>query len=233
MTDSYFEYCIKQCEDMDIVSVCDIYKTKAEILKAAQEGFNGSERILGQVHLIRAASSFLQDNGFVCYENLGRDIKRLYDRFMNNIMELKEINSKCIDVDRETMFNVMIDFNWLLSSLYKAFSERSQSKVALLDSSNERDYWFQKAVVEEIYNGALRDKEYSEHFKEAQGFKYSIFTGMIPYKEVNDYLAVAGDSYTGLRQQETYYRTESVDYMALFFGVIATAALAEKIRRAN
>ena len=89
MIESYFEYCIKQCDDYDIASVCDIYKTKTDIIQAAKQGFNG-EKILGQVHLIRGADSFLLDNGFVCRERMGRDIKKLYNRFTSKIEKMKE-----------------------------------------------------------------------------------------------------------------------------------------------
>lgn len=230
MIESYFEYCIKRCDDYDIASVCDIYKTKTDIIQAAKQGFNG-EKILGQVHLISGADSFLLDNGFVCRERMGRDIKKLYNRFTSKIEKMKETNGKCMDVGREYMFNALIELNWLIPSLYKPIVEGNQSCVELLESQDECKFWLQKAISEEIYDGAIRSKEYSEHFKEAQSFKYSIFTGLIPYPEVNDYISAVGDDYRGLKQQEEYNRTESINYMALFFGLTATAALAEKIRR--
>ncbi len=231
LTESYLEYCIENCEDTDIAIFSDIYKTKKDLFNAAKQGFNGCDDILGQGNIIIASKSVLLDEGLVCYENFNRDTRKLYDRFVHNISKLNDDNSKRIDVDKDFLFDTLVDLNWLISSLFKPIAENSVSgEIALIVSYPERCIWLKKAL-NILYNTALRDKETGEHYKEAHSGLYTIFTGAIPYREVKDYIVATNATSSDLIKQERHFYNESIEYMALYYALITTAAVYERIRK--
>ena len=231
--ESYFEYCIKQCDDEDIAIFCDLYKTKAEILRVAKLGFGGCTNILVQGYLIPAASTFLEDNGLAAYDNMNRDLRKLYDRYTCNIKKMKSDSDNRILVDNDALFDVLVDLIWLIPSLYKPYTEGEllEENNGLIESRDLRIQWLKTALKKEAYDYAWSSMETSEHFKEAQNVKYSFFPRLIPYSEVRSFIETFGDDSSQLKRMEKGCYLGSIESMSLFFGLIATAARAEKIRR--
>lgn len=230
MTNSYVEYILSRCNDTAVSSVCRLYKTNADLISSAQKGFNGTEYILGQELLIYAAEDFIAENGYIVDGELGKDTRKVLSRFRRNLNRMKTDNRQRIDIDREFMFNSMTDLNWLLSSKYYYTQKKLVGKIELLKSSTMIRIWVKKALEDEIYKTALYDEERCKQYESAQLMRYQIFSGVHPDSQVRD-LYAQGCTGSDFKNLEAQARECSIRRMALFYGLTATAARAEEIRR--
>lgn len=87
-----------------------------------------------------------------------------------------------------------------------------------------------KALEDVIYEAALNDKERYEQYKSAQLMRYQIFPGVHPDPQVRDIYA-QGCTSSDFKNLESQAHECSIRRMALFYGLTATAARAEEIRR--
>ena len=230
MTKSYVEYILSKCNDASVSSVCGLHKTKADFISSAQKGFNGTDYILGQGLLIYAAEDFVAENGYIVDSELGHDARKILSRFCRNLEEMKTENLQRIDIDREFMFNSMTDLNWLLSSKYYYTQKNLVGKIELLKSSTMIRIWVKKALEDVIYETALYDEERCKQYESAQLIRYQIFSGVHPDSQVRD-LYAQGCTGSDFKNLEAQARECSIRRMALFYGLTATAARAEEIRR--
>lgn len=230
MTKSYVEYVLSKCNDAAVSNVCRLYKTKVDLISSAQKGFNGTDYILGQGLLIYAAEDFIAENGYIVDSELGQDARKVFSRFCRNLKEMKIENRQRIDIDREFMFNSMTDLNWLLSSKYYHVQKNLIGKIELLTSPVVIRIWLKKALEDVIYEAALNDKERCEQYESAQLMQYQIFSGVYPDSQVRDIYA-QGCTSSDFKNLESQAHECSIRRMALFYGLTATAARAEEIRR--
>ena len=230
MTKSYVEYILSKCSDAAVSSVCRLYKTKSDLISSAQKGFNGTDYILGQGLLIYAAEDLIAENGYIVDSELGKDARKALSRFCRNLKEMKTENRQRIGTDKEFMFNSMTDLNWLLSSKYYHVQKNMIGKIELLTSPTLIGIWLKKALEDVIYEAALYDKERCKQYESAQLMRYQIFSGAHPDSQVRDLYA---QGYTGsdFKDLEAQAHKCSIRRMALFYGLTATAARAEEIRR--
>lgn len=230
MTKSYVEYVLSKCNDAAVSNVCRLYKTKVDLISSAQKGFNGTDYILGQGLLIYAAEDFIAENGYIVDSELGQDARKVFSRFCRNLKEMKIENRQRIDIDREFMFNSLTDLNWLLSSKYYYTQKNLVGKIELLKSSTMIRIWVKKVLEDVIYETALYDEECCKQYESAQLIRYQIFSGVHPDSQVRD-LYAKGCTGSDFKNLEAQARECSIRRMALFYGLTATAARAEEIRR--
>lgn len=230
MTKSYVEYILSKCNDAAVSSICRLYKTKADFISSAQKGFNGTDYILGQELLIYAAEDFIAENGYIVDSELGQDTRKVLSRFCRNLKKMKIQNRQWEDIDREFMFNSMTDLNWLLSSKYYHVQKNLIGKIELLTSPEVIRIWLKKALEHVIYEAALNDKGRCEQYESAQLIRYQIFSGVHPDSQVRD-LYAQGCTFSDFKNLESQAHECSIRRMALFYGLAATAARAEEIRR--
>ncbi len=230
MIESYFEYILSMCGDTTLSSVCNIYKTKADSISAAKKGFNGKNYILGQGLLIFAAEDFIAENGYIADSELGKDAKKVLSRFCRNLKKMKKDNQQRIEVDKEFMFNSLTDLNWLLSSKYYYVKNNLSGKIELLTLPTLIRIWLKKALEDVIYEKALYYQERCEQYSSAQLFRYQLLSGAHPDSEVKK-LYAQGYTSSDFESLESQTRECSIKCMALFFGLTATAARVEEIRR--
>lgn len=143
---------------------------------------------------------------------------------------MKTENRQRIDIDREFMFNSLTDLNWLLSSKYYYTQKNLAGKIELLKSSTMIRIWVKKALEDVIYETALYDEERCKQYESAQLIRYQIFSGVHPDSQVRD-LYAKGCTGSDFKNLEAQARECSIRRMALFYGLTATAARAEEIRR--
>lgn len=230
MTKSYVEYILSKCSDSAVSSVCRLYKTKSDFISSAQKGFNGTDYILGQGLMIYAAEDFIAENGYIVDNELGKDARKVLSRFCRNLKKMKIQNRQWEDIDREFMFNSMTDLNWLLSSKYYHVQKNLIGKIELLTSPEVIRIWLKKALEHVIYEAALNDKGRCEQYESAQLIRYQIFSGDHPDSQVRD-LYAQGCTFSDFKNLESQAHECSIRHMALFYGLAATAARAEEIRR--
>lgn len=227
--ESYVEYTLSRCSDTVLLSVCDLFRTKADLISAAQKGFNGTEYILGQGLLVLAAKDFISENGYIVSDELGKDANKVLSRFYRNLMDMNAKNRQYFDIDREEMFNVLTDLNWLLSSKYYYVQKQRSGKIDLLISHSMIRIWLKKALNEVLYEAAIYDEERCKQYESAQLTRYQIFSGCYPDQQVRELYA---QGYTGSDFKELRAQAHecSIRRMALFYGLTATAERAEEIR---
>ncbi len=230
MVKSYFEYTLEQCSESVIPAVCSLFKTKTKLLEAATKGFNGNDHILGQGWLILAAVDFIAEHGYIGFSELDSDAKKLYARCERNLKEMKQENRNHIDIDREKLFNVLVELNWLLSSKYTHIQRRESGLISLLESPSIIRIGLRKGLAEVLYETALYDKGKSEQYGTAQLTRYAFLPGMHPDSQVRDLFA-QGYTSSNFKELQEQARECSIQKMALFYGLTATAAKAEQIRR--
>ena len=230
MVQSYFEYTLKQCDDSVIPDVCIPYKTKSELLKKATTGFNGNRYILGRDRLVSAAAELIAENGYIVISALGRDAEKLYLRIERNIKEMEKKIWNHIDIDQERLFDILVDLNWLISSIYIHEQRGERGDISLLTSSTTICKGIKKGLSEVLYENALYEQDRSEQYETAQMTRYAFLPGMHPDPQVRDYFG-QGYTYSDFKSLQEKARECSIRKMALFYGLTATAAKAEQIRR--
>ena len=230
MVESYFEYVLSRSTDSSLASVCSIFGNRTDLQMEALKGFNGSNYILGQGDLIFAAIELLSSNGYFEEFRFNQDALRILQKCRDRLNNLKDQNKQHIDVDREYLFDVLTDVNWLLSSYYYNVQHNVVGKWPLLESPSRSRIWIKKALGDVIYKEALYDKDRSEQYRTAQLKRYQIFRGVHPDAQVKEFFA-KGYTASDFKELESQARKCSIRHMALFFGLTATAAREETIRR--
>ena len=230
MIQSYFEYTLEHCSENIISAVCSLYATKSELLEAAGKGFNGNNNILGQGLLIFAAEDLIAENGYIVFSELSSDAKKLYVRCERKLKEMKQENRNYIDIDREKLFDVLVEINWLFSSKYTHVQRGESGLISLLTSPSVLRIGLRKGLKEVLYETALYQKDRSEQYETAQMTRYEFLPRLHPDPQVRDLFA-QGYTYSNFKDLQEQARECSINRMALFYGLTATAAKAEQIRR--
>ena len=126
-----------------------------------------------------------------------------------------------------------MDLNWLLASVESA--ERGQ--VQLLVNPNEIEIALRKHLAK-LHESALLDSKECLYIREAREARKKFFIGFFKfqYDESRKYTAMDEGfhfliSDRELDDLEENFNDNSISKMTLFFGLTATAALAEDIRR--
>ena len=221
--DNYFEYALSRCKSMNISAICEIVPTQAALRKKADKGFNGCRNITADWRLFKVVDICLHNDKIIDHIKLSEDALTIYQR--------------CIDAEltREGLtysfcFDRLADLIWLLSSVHISRNERKNSILLLSDKSAIRTAI--KEYLFGLYNSAVLDNNECVYIDEAQKARNKFFSGLYPFKfeESMRYLSLDYTS-RNLDEEYTYYKNNSLNKMALFYGLTATAALIEDIRR--
>lgn len=226
MKESYVEYIISQCSDLVVASVCKRFKTKDELLKAALKGINGRTYILGQWNIL-SHSFDVVDN--IDIHRLSYDAKKLHHKTQNNFQIMKSEAQNHHYIDKERLFDALVDLNWLLVSYYK-YDNEHQKQIPLLENSLQIRNELKIALEDLFYDNALYDIERSQQYESAIKVRYQIFNGLHPDAEVRE---LYSKGYTGydFKERKKQALDHGVKNMALYFALTATSARAEQIRR--
>ena len=229
MTESYVEYILSKCSDSAVAFVCNRFKTKEALLKAAMRGINGETRILGQWNIISHSFDLVNDS-YIDVRRLNHDAEKLHRKIYDNFKSMKnEAQNRC-DIDKERLFNALVDLNWLIASYYKCDDNEHHGQIPLLESSLKIRYALKKALDDLFYDQALYDLERSEQYESATKIGYQILSGLHPDAEVRE---LYSQGYTGsdFRERKKQAFDCGVKNLALYFALTATAARTEQIRR--
>lgn len=228
--ESYFEYILAQCSDTVIPRVCFGVKTKEQLISSAQNGFNGEPYILGQHWLISAADDLLSVDGYLTYDDFGNDGQKVHIRCKRALDEMLNENWQHIDIDKDRLFDVLVEVNWLLASKHYHVQNQKSGPVLLLGTLASVFLWTKKALNEIVLKNALCEQDRMEQYKTAQLKRYQVFRGCHPDQEVRDFYA-QGYTYSDFKELQDQARNSGIRHMALFYGLTATAAFAEELRR--
>lgn len=221
MADTYFDYVLSQCRVQGISSVCAVFSTCETLIERAYLGFNGCNDITADRRLFETLKVCLDNYGIIDPNKLGRDALELYNK-----CRTVAFSDESISYDR--FFDLLVDFNWLQASIQDAKNGRH---IDLL-SDPIRIRHALKEYLLNVYNDAVQDSNDCVFIGEAIQAKGKIFTYFFPFQyEESRYYASPDFSTSELISMKQDRMENSHNGMALFFGLTATAALAENIRR--
>ncbi len=223
MTNTYFDYVLSQCRAQGISSICEVVSTRKKLKEKANSEFNGCNNITADWRLLKSVKICLNNRGIIDPKTLGQDALEVYNKCRDVIS-----SEESIDYDR--FFDMLVDFNWLQASIQYAKNEPSRYIDLLSDPSRIR--CFLKDYLLGVYNGAVEDSNECVYIDEAIRAKGKLFTGLYPFQyEESKYYASPEFLTSDLSSIQHERRENSHKGMALFYGLTATAALAENIRR--
>ena len=229
MKETYVEYILANCRESSVSWVCSRYKTKEELLNAAHKGFAGENRILGLWNILSHSLDII-DDGYIKVRSLSPDAKKLHLRVFNNLSTMKNDTRNRSNVDKERLFNTLVDLNWLISSYYHFDNDEHYGQILLFESPSEMKQELPNALDDLFYNQALYDIERSKQYESATKIGYQIFNGLHPDDEVREYFS-RGYTYSDFERLKEQAHECGVKNMSLYFALTATAARAEQIRR--
>ena len=223
MAETYFDYALSQCRLPSISAVCSVDLTRKALQERATKGFNGCSNITADWRLLKTVSVCLQNQDIINSNQLDADAMTIYER-------CRDVFLSDIKIGYERCFDYLNELNWLFASVQNS-KEKNQRHITLLTDPFEIDK-FIKSHLLELYNSAVRDSNECIYIKEALQARKKIFSGLydFQYEESRYYLSQEFLP-SELEQMEIDYRDNSICKMALFFGLTATAAFAENIRR--
>lgn len=223
MADTYFDYALSQCRMPSISAVCSVDSTRMALQERAKKGFNECSNITADWRLLKTVSICLQNQDIINSNQLDADAMTIYER-------CREVFLSDIKIGYERCFDYLNELNWLLASVQNA-KDNNQCHVTLLVDPLKIDE-FIKSHLLELYNSAVRDNNECVYIKEALQARKKIFSGLYDFQyEESRYYLSQEFLHSDLEQMKIDYRDNSICKMALFFGLTATAAFAENIRR--
>lgn len=223
MAGTYFDYIILQCRTQGVGSVCAVVSTRKALMGKANSGFNGCNNITADWRLFETVKVCLDNHGIIDPNPLSRDALEVYNRCRAVVFADSSIN-----YDR--FFDLLVDFNWLQASIQNAKNESSRYVDLLSNPIKIRSSL--KEYLLGVYNDAIRDSNECVYIGEAIQAKGKIFTGLYPFQyEESRYYASLDFTTSDLESMQQDKKENSHKGMALFFGLTATAALAENIRK--
>lgn len=223
MANTYFDYVLSQCRTQGISTICAVVSTRKALIENANSVFNGCNNITADWRLFETLKVCLDNHEIIDPNTLGRDAQEIYNRCRTVAFSDRSINY-------DGFFDLLVDFNWLQASIQSAKNERLRY-IDLL-SNPIRIRRTLKEYLLGVYNGAVQDSNECVYMDEAIQAKGKFFTGLYPFQyEESRYYASPDFLPSELRSMQQDRRENSHKGMALFFGLTATAALAEDIRR--
>ena len=223
MANTYFDYILSQCRTQGISAICEVVSTRKALTDKANSGFNGCINITADWRLFDTVKICLDNHGIIDPNILSRDALEVYNRCRTIAFSDSSINY-------DHFFDMLVDFNWLQASIQNAKNEPSRFIDLLSDPIRIRCAL--KEYLLDVYNGAVQDSNECVYIDEAIQAKGKFFTGLFPFQyEESRYYASPDFMTSDLRSMQQNRRENSHKGMALFFGLTATAALAENIRR--
>ena len=133
------------------------------------------------------------------------------------------------DVDYDTLFDTLVELNWLLASIcYNARIARCEL-VLLIESSGLTRRWTMKAL-EDLWLSAEMARNRYMKFEEAASLKCRMLPGLYVDKEVQLMLqdGYSRDDFLNISKE---CDERNIEFRALYYALTATAALSEEYRR--
>ena len=220
---NYFDYVLSQCRSQSIKLICEVVPTRRELIDKAAKEFNGCKNITADWRLIRAVQNCFDNSQIINHRSLDFDTRDVFDRCYHSICS-KEKPS------HEQLFEALVDFNWLMAAIHN--SKINKCRMVKLQVNHHELIKSTKAFLLEIYNNAIDEYNECIYIDEALKAKGKIFTGLYPFQyEKSKKYAWSDYTYSDLKSMQHEFTENSISRMSLFYGLTATAALAENIRR--
>lgn len=224
MASTYFDYVLSQCKTQGIGSICSVANTRRNLIKLADSIFDDCKDITADWRLFEVVKICLDNKRIIDSDTLNRDAMDIYNR-------CKTIAYSCESINYDKAFDFLVDFNWLQASIQNAKDNSSRYVSLMSDPIKMRNSL--KKYLDDVFDISIQNYYDSIYIDEAIKARRKIFTGLYPfkYKESRQYLSTNDYSDSELESMNEAKNKDSHKGMALFFGLTATEALAENIRK--
>lgn len=223
MRESYVEYILADCKGDRISCVCKAYVSTNALITAAKSGIRRSY-ILGQGNIVNALRNYLREHAG---SDFSVDAQKLYNRCSIKTDNMYRRNENRTDIDYDELFELLVDINWLVASIWTAEIKQSSDvplernmavihtllRDSLENDFRQRAYWYEEqcSCIEE--SGKLRNQ---------------FLPGMCSNPEVQHYIQMSTYEREAVLRQT---RNHSVQALALYYALTATLIKSEEIRR--
>ena len=223
MSESYFEYTLLQCRSQVIKNVCNVFSIRRELIKKAHDSFNGYDNITTDRRLFKSAGICFQNHSIIDPDKLNNDALIVYTRCKDALL-----SEELLDYDQ--WFNFLTEVNWLFASIQ--YANQTNSRRIMLLSDLEIIRGCLRDYLQELYDSAVEYSNECVYINEALRARQRILTGLYPFEHEESRQYLSPDiSYSYLESLLNELREESIGKMALFYGLTATAALENEVRR--
>ena len=223
----YFNYIYSLCRSHSINNVCQIYRTKEELLSAEQKELKRLTRD-GDLELIITSINNIEEEIEDVAVPLSKDANVVYKRCKTRLRDLKHSIKANGKIDYETMFDVMIDYCWLLASIQSSL-EKEYDNIQLLSYLDSVDVFITRYLAEK-YQDAQEDKKEISYIKEARRERKHILPTYPTNSNVRKYMS-RSFRHSDLDREEHFYRTSSTEKLLIFYGMTITSIKVAELRR--
>lgn len=223
MSESYFEYTLLQCRSQVIKNVCNVFSIRRELIKKAHDSFNGYDNITNDRRLFKSVGICFQNHSIIGPDKLNHDSLIVYTRCKDALL-----SEELLDYDQ--WFNFLTEVNWLFASIQ--YANQTNSRRIMLLSDLEIIRGCLRDYLQELYDSAVEYSNECVYINEALRARQRILTGLYPFEHEESRRYLSPDiSYSYLESLLNELREKSIGKMALFYGLTATAALENEVRR--
>ncbi len=220
---NYFDYVLSQCRSQSIKLICEVVPTRRELIDKAAKEFNGCKNITADWRLIRAVQNCFDNSQIINHRSLDFDTRDVFDRCYHSICS-KEKPS------HEQLFEALVDFNWLMAAIHN--SQINKCRMVRLQANHHELIKSTKDFLLEIYNNAIDEYNECIYIDEALKAKKKFLPHLYDFRfQESRYYASPDFTTFDLQDIKQEHHGNSIEKMSLFYGLTATAALAEDIRR--
>lgn len=223
MRESYVEYILADCKYDRIACACTAYVSTNDFIMAAKSGIRKSY-ILGQGNIVNALRNYLREQAGSTFSV---DAQKLYSRCSIKTDYLYRQNENRTDIDYDELFELLVDINWLVASVWIA--ERKQSTDVQLERNMAVIHTrLRDSLENDFRRRAYWYEEQCSCIEEAGKLRNQFLPGICSNPEVRNYIPMST-----YEREETLRQTKnnSIQTLALYYALTATLIKSEKIRR--
>lgn len=232
MSDTYFEYTLLQCRSQKISNVCSRFSIRKRLLDSISEEWGGYNRIIRDYELMDAVDDIFRFGEITKGCGANEDFSNLYSRCESDYYALRRAwkNREGLDYDR--LFDALVELCWLIASAYN--SNQSNNRYIVLLDNRKQIVESVKLYLDDLYANAIQDHNESVYIAEAIRHKKehtlapSFFDSQYPQ---SDWYIREGWTTKALEYEQQNFKTRCSLQLAQYYGLTATAALADNIGR--
>lgn len=232
MADSYFEYTLSKCKSSVIKTVCARYQLKQWLQKSVKEEWSNYGEITNDSELIYEVAELFRRGELLRCCDVNGDSRIIYDRCISSILDIRINWRNGNGLDYDNLFDALADVCWMVASVYASERGRKENVILLCNQKqiNEslRDY------LEFLYDAAIH--EHNESVYIGEGIQAKNEHPFLRYKYEYKYAESLRYINSDLTIQELENRKQLQKgfcsrHLTLYYGLTATAALADNIRK--
>ena len=232
MADTYFDYVLSKCKFQSIDRVCNSFSLRALLQKSVTETWNNYPSIVRDEDLLFALRALFQEQGDFMACNILGDSMIVYNRCKDSLDKIRTTWLRKEGLNYDSLFNALVDLCWLMAS--KANCERNGYRDVILLSNLDQINESLRSYLDYFYDLAI--KAHNETIYISEGINAKTEHPFIPilYNNIHKeslYYICSNCTPLDLQNEKSQYESQCRYHLTLYYGLTATAALADYILR--